>query len=142
MKTDVVIEAKTQKYHLRYWDKLTWAARINRKKENESEIILWNKLLRRKQLGYKFVRQKPIYRFIADFYCSELCLVIEVDGGSHNKKKENDELRDKYFKAFGITTIRVSDKDVIENIDIVKNKIMDFISSSPVKGRIKEGFNI
>jgi very-short-patch-repair endonuclease len=69
-------------------------------------------------------------------------LVIEVDGGSHNKKKENDELRDKYFKAFGITTIRVSDKDVIENIDIVKNKIMDFISSSPVKGRIKEGFNI
>lgn len=140
MKNDVVVEAKTQKYHLRYWDKLTWAARINRKKETESEKILWNKLLRRKQLGYKFVRQKPIYRFIADFYCSELCLVIEVDGSSHNKKKDNDELRDKYFKAFGINTIRVSNKEVIENIDKVKNEILGFIASSPVKGRIEEGF--
>ena len=136
MKNDVVIEAKTHKYHLRYWDKLTWAARINRKKETESEKILWNKLLRRKQLGYKFVRQKPIYRFIADFYCSELCLVIEVDGGSHNKKKDNDELRDKYFKAFGITTIRVSDKDVIENIDMVEKEIKEFINNPcPVKGK-------
>lgn len=140
MKNDVVIEAKTKKYHLRYWDKLTWAARINRKKETESEKTLWNKLLRKKQLGYKFVRQKPIYRFIADFYCSELCLVLEVDGGSHNKKKDNDELRDKYFKAFGITTIRVSYKDVVENIDKVKKIIVDFIASSPVKGRIEEGF--
>jgi len=67
-------------------------------------------------------------------------LVIEVDGGSHNKKKDNDELRDKYFKAFGITTIRVSDKDVIENTDKVKNEILGFIISSPVKGRIEEGF--
>jgi len=140
MKNDVVIEAKTQKYHLRYWEKLTWAARINRKKETESEKVLWNKLLRKKQLGYKFNRQKPIYRFIADFYCSELCLVIEVDGGYHDNNKDNDKLRDKYFKAFGITTIRVSDKDVINNIENVKTKILDFMASSPVKGRIEEGF--
>lgn len=140
MKNDLVIEAKTQKYHLRYWDKLTRAARINRKKETESEKIIWNILLRKKQLGIKFVRQKPIYRFIADFYCSELCLVIEVDGSYHNKKKDNDKLRDKYFKAFGITTIRVSDKDVTNNIEKVKTKIMKFITSSPVKGRIEEGF--
>jgi very-short-patch-repair endonuclease len=60
MKNGVVVEAKTKKYHLRYRDSLTWAAKINRKKETESEKILWDKLLRKKQLGFKFTRQKPI----------------------------------------------------------------------------------
>jgi very-short-patch-repair endonuclease len=93
MKNDVVIEAKTRKYHLRYRNSLTWAARKNRENETESEKILWNNILRNKKLGYKFTRQKPISRFIADFYCSELSLVIEVDGDSHRSKGERDFIR-------------------------------------------------
>ena len=131
MKNDVVIEVKTQKYHLRYWDKLTWAARINRKKETESEKMLWNEVLRQKKLGVKFTRQKPIDRFIIDFYCSELSLAIEVDGGYHNNRKDNDDLRDKFLKCCGITTIRVSDKDVINDVDKVRSEIMNFVASSP-----------
>ena len=135
MKKDVVVEAKTKKYHLRYLDALTWAAKNNRKNETESEKILWNKLLRKKYLGYKFTRQKPIDRFIADFYCSELSLIIEVDGGSHLIKKERDILRDKYLKCCGIKTLRLNNNDVLNDIEKTEKIIRDFIKScSPVKG--------
>lgn len=53
MKTGVVTEAKTKKYHLRYRDSLTWVARINRKNEIKAEEKLWNEVLRKKQMGYK-----------------------------------------------------------------------------------------
>jgi len=134
VKTNIVLEAKTKKYHLRYRDALTWAAKINRKKETESEKILWNKLLRKRNLGFKFTRQKPIDRFIVDFYCSELSLAIEIDGGSHSNKKDRDNLRDKYLYACGIKTLRVSDKDVINDIEKVEKEIKEFIKCSPVKG--------
>jgi very-short-patch-repair endonuclease len=134
MKKDIITEAKTKKYHLRYRDALTWAAKGNRKKETEGEKILWNKLLRKKYLGYKFTRQKPINRFIADFYCSELSLIIEVDGDSHLVKKERDILRDKFLKCCGIRTIRINNEDVLNNIEKVEKEIKEFIKSSPVKG--------
>ncbi len=134
MKNNIVIETKTKKYHLRYCDVLTWAAKINRKKETESEKILWNKLLRKKHLGYKFSRQKPIGRFIADFYCSELSLIIEVDGDSHNNKKERDILRDKYLDCCGIKTLRFNNEEVINKINEVEKIIKEFIKCSPVKG--------
>jgi very-short-patch-repair endonuclease len=135
MKTDVVFEAKTKKYHVRYWSSLTWAARKNRENETESEKILWNKLLRGKQLGYKFTRQKPINRFIADFYCSELNLVIEVDGGSHDFKKERDFSRDKFLKSCGIKTLRINSDDVINDFEKVEKKIKNFINPLPCQGK-------
>jgi very-short-patch-repair endonuclease len=136
MKNGVVVEAKTHKYHLRYLDQLRWAARKNRFKETESEKTLWNEVLRQKKLGVKFTRQKPVDRFILDFYCSELCLAIEVDGGYHQLQQGRDKNRDQFLKVCGITTLRFSDKDILENIDSVKQRIIDFILSSPVKGRI------
>lgn len=135
MKTNVVIEAKTKKYHLRYRGSLTWAAKVNRKKETGSEKILWNKLLRKKQLGVKFTRQKPIDRFIADFYCSELSLIIEIDGESHNSKHGRDELRDKYLKCCGIRTLRVNDGDVMNDIGKVEKEIREFIRPLPCQGK-------
>ncbi|MFA5828548.1 MAG: endonuclease domain-containing protein [Candidatus Shapirobacteria bacterium] len=134
MKTGIIFEAKTKKYHLKYRDSLTWAAKNNRKNETESEKLLWNKLLRKKNLGYKFTRQKPINRFIVDFYCSELSLAIEIDGDSHNLRKDRDSLRDKYLYTCGIKTLRISDKDVINDIGKVEKEINEFIRCSPVKG--------
>jgi len=136
VKTDVLVEAKTHKYHIRYLDQLTWAARKNREKETESEKKLWNEVLRRKKLGVKFTRQKPINRFIVDFYCSELSLVVEVDGGYNNVQKDNDRLRDEFLKKCGITTVRVSDKEVVNDIDKVRKKLKEFvINPCPVKGK-------
>lgn len=135
MKNGVVFEAKTRKYHIRYWESLTWAARQNRNKETESEKILWNKLLRGKHLGYKFTRQKPLNRFIADFYCSELNLVIEVDGESHNSKKGRDYSRDEFLKSCGIKTLRIDSNDVINNLEKVEKTIKNFINPLPCQGK-------
>jgi very-short-patch-repair endonuclease len=68
-----------------------------RKNMTESEKILWDKLKNRKLSGYKFLRQHPIiYKgdlkrlnyFIADFYCHEVKLAVELDGGIHNDSEE------------------------------------------------------
>lgn len=127
MKTGVVVEAKTKKYHLRYRDSLTWAARKNRKNETKAEDKLWNDVLRRKQIGYKFVRQKPIDRFVVDFYSSELSLVIEIDGGSHNNKKGRDKARDDFLKSCGIKTIRFTNEEVLDDVEMVKNRLQKLL---------------
>ena len=62
-------------------------ARINRKAGHLSEALLWNELKQRK-MGVQFKRQRPIGNYIADFYCSEKNLVIEIDGWSHDNKYE------------------------------------------------------
>jgi len=48
-----------------------------------AEVLLWNKI-RRKNLGYQFHRQVPMLKYITDFYCHELMLAMEVDGGYHD----------------------------------------------------------
>lgn len=65
--------------------------------------------------------------FIADFFCEEIKLVIEVDGGIHNKmeQKKIDEYRDKIFSARGITTIRSPNDDVLNHTDECLQQIAD-----------------
>ena len=86
-------------------------ARSNRDAGNLSEVLLWHELQHCK-LGVRFTRQRPIGNYIADFYCREKKLVIEIDGSSHDNKYEYDKERDEYMKALGIRVIRISDKDV------------------------------
>ena len=59
-------------------------ARHYRKNPTKAEKYIWKILLKNKQLnGYKFTRQKPLSKFIVDFYCSKLLLAVEIDGGYH-----------------------------------------------------------
>ena len=66
-----------------------------RRTMTEAEIILWNELRNKKLNGYKFRRQHPIKNYVADFYCHEARLVVEVDGEIHKDEstKEYDEKR-------------------------------------------------
>jgi len=59
--------------------------------------------VRRRQLGFKIRRQHPIDRFIADFYCAEARLVIEIDGDSHvaPDQAEYDEARTLWLEERG-----------------------------------------
>ena len=66
-----------------YFPDLNSLARELRKDGTKSEAMLW-KILKNKQTGYTFTRQKPILNYIADFYCHELRVVVEVDGSSHH----------------------------------------------------------
>lgn len=78
-----------KRLYIPYNRKLVEKARENRKNQTEAENKIWNEILKDRQLkNYKFLRQKPLDNFIADFYCAELMLVIEVDGGYHKKESE------------------------------------------------------
>jgi very-short-patch-repair endonuclease len=92
----------------RYRHHLLGRSRELKRHSTRCEIILWTRL-RKKQLGFRFRRQRPIGLYIADFYCSELKLVIEVDGASHEDRTEYDAARDLYMRAMGIEVIRFSD---------------------------------
>ena len=122
------IEENTYKY-IGYRNKLKKYARENRKNPTKSAMIIWE-ILRNKQInGYKFTQEKPLYEFIADFYCAELLLVIEVDGGYHDETKEYDSLRSEILKAYNIDVIRIKNEDILNNINKVKKdltKLLDF----------------
>lgn len=98
-----------------------------RKNSTEAEKILWNKLRNRKLDDKKFLRQHPIFYdltvtesfFVADFYCSEEKLIIELDGHYHKYRLKEDEERTEILNMLGLRVIRFSNEDVFNNIDNV-----------------------
>lgn len=90
----------------------------------EPEKRLWQ-ILRNKQMGVKFRRQHGIGYYIADFYCPELKIVIEVDGASHflEDAKAYDKIREDFMLSLGIITIRIQNNDVMKNIENVQEYI-------------------
>ena len=75
--------------------------RVLRNNGTKSEAFLWKYLKQKKVNGYQFHRQKNIGKYIVDFYCPKLALVIEVDGNSHDEKYVYDMERDKYLRDLG-----------------------------------------
>ncbi len=94
----------------------------------EPEKLLWQRI-RSKQLGVKFRRQHGIGRYIADFYCPQCKLVIELDGDSHYTPEAQiyDAERNAFMKAINLHILRFSNRDVMTNIDGVLNKIISEI---------------
>ena len=94
----------------------------------KSEAMLW-KCLKNKQTGHVFNRQRPILNYIADFYCCELRLVIEIDGASHfsAEAQARDAERDRQMQAIGLTVIRVRDSDVRKKPRGVAKSIMEMV---------------
>ena len=108
------------KNHIPYNPRLKEFSRSMRGYGEKSEAMLW-KRLKAKQTGFAFNRQKPILNFIADFYCKELGLVVEIDGASHfsHEAYEKDQERDRQMRAIGLEIIRVIDSDVRKDADTV-----------------------
>lgn len=78
---------------------------------------------------YKFLRQKPIDNYIADFYCSELRLVIEIDGDSHAVAIEYDAVRTKVLEALGLIVVRYTNDEVLRSIQGVYEDLCRRIES-------------
>jgi very-short-patch-repair endonuclease len=100
-------------------------ARELRKDMTEAEEALWNRLRRKQINGFIFRRQHPIDIFIVDFYCHELKLVIEVDGGVHTNTEvaEYDIGREAEIEKFGLKIIRFTNNEVFNNSKSVIEKI-------------------
>jgi len=95
-----------------------------RKEMTKAEACLWKYVLRAKQMkGYQFRRQRPVLNYIADFMCKELCLVIEVDGSTHDFKLAEDKRRTDYLRQAGVNVLRFTDKEVLTNIQAVAKEI-------------------
>ncbi|PJA50915.1 hypothetical protein CO168_02545 [Candidatus Shapirobacteria bacterium CG_4_9_14_3_um_filter_36_12] len=118
----------SQRLCVRYWEDLTFMAKQNRRNPTEAEKIMWKDYLSRDKTGFRFLRQKPIYRFILDFYCSKLNLAIEIDGGSHNRKQDNDFERDKFLYQIGITILRFTNEQVLNGPNYIESILHPFLS--------------
>lgn len=106
-----------------------------RRDQTDCEAVLWSVLKNRKISGLKFLRQHPIVfewnakkRFlIADFYCHEARLIIEVDGSIHENQKDYDEVREYVLKCLGMRIIRFDNKRIISSLENVLQEIKDNI---------------
>lgn len=122
LSSGVVNLQRVGKYKLRQ-------ARDLRQEMTPSEKKLWE-LVRRKQiLGLKFRRQQVIDGFVADFYCHQAKLVIELDGGIHDipEQQKRDDHRRNVFALRGLEEIRFKNKDIVENTDEVLRQINEKI---------------
>ena len=111
-------------FNLKYQKQIRSQLRTNMPKPEE---VLWQKI-RRKQLGVKFRRQHGIGRYIVDFYCAELNLVIEIDGDSHfsDEGKEKDTIRDSFMETLGIKVLRFTNEEVMKQTESVLERIIQF----------------
>jgi cyclase len=89
-----------------------------------TEKIIWDRVCKN-QLNARIRRQHPVWKFIADFYCHEVKLVIEIDGGIHlrSENKEYDISREIILKEFKIEILRFTNDEVINKPDLVIEKI-------------------
>lgn len=112
-------------YHL-----LKEKAEHNRKYPTEAEAVLWN-ALRGNALGVKFRRQHIIGDYIADFYCVDKGLIIEVDGGYHFEEEQQklDALRTQFFKDHGFIEIRFKNEEVMFKLEEVLSRIQHILQS-------------
>jgi len=94
------------------------------------EKLVW-KHLRKRQLGYRFLRQYSVDQFVIDFYCPELKLAIELDGDVHEipEQKDYDIARQKYLETFGITFVRITNEEYLSNPNMAFLKIENAIKA-------------
>ncbi|MDP1675422.1 MAG: DUF559 domain-containing protein [Bacteroidota bacterium] len=95
-----------------------------------SEVLLWNQLRAKQLRGFQFNRQKPLGKFIADFYCKKLNLIIEIDGTSHEGKEEYDKNRDFELQKLGLHILHFSDAEIKKNIRNVLSQIEYWIDQN------------
>lgn len=81
------------------------------------ERRLWSKLGGKQLRGVRFRSQFPIDPYIVDFYCAKAKLAIELDGDSHDGRLAQDTDRTEFLERLGIRLLRVSNDEVLTNLD-------------------------
>jgi very-short-patch-repair endonuclease len=109
------------------------AAKTLRRNSTDAERKLWSKLRARQLLGFKFVRQQPVGRHIADFACREADLIIELDGGQH-AENARDEHRTRSLAEHGYDVIRFWNDDILTNPDGALEVSAERLNKAPSPG--------
>ncbi len=110
---------------LQYDKSLKQLSRNLRKSMADAEKLLWSRIRGKQLKGFQFYRQKIIGNYIADFYCPKARLVIEIDGGQHYSAEgqEKDRLRDDCMARAGLTILRFTDREALQNLEAVLERL-------------------
>ena len=105
-------------------------ARILRENMTPAEKIIWERI-KANQLGVNFRRQHPIHIYIADFYCHEYNLIVELDGEYHStvEQEKKDKERSEILEFQDREILRFNNREVVEEIESVLQKIREKIQS-------------
>jgi very-short-patch-repair endonuclease len=122
---------------LPYNPKLKDRANAMRNNSTKGEIKFWCELLRKRQSGYQFYRQKILYHYIVDFYYPKLKLIIEIDGTSHDNKTEYDEHRDKILESYGLKILHYNDIKVLSNFHLVEKDFKEQLHKREQEMKLK-----
>jgi len=117
-------------------------ARQMRTEMTEPETRMWLQLRAKRFTGVKFLRQKIIANYIADFAANEPKLVVELDGDSHSQQQAYDVARTRALEHEGYRVIRFSNLDVMQNMDGVLMQlagVIDELRRSPPPTPSPEG---
>lgn len=113
--------------NLPYNPKLKALLNEKRKAGILSEVIFWKQVRAKSFHHIDFDRQRIIGNYIVDFYVKKLGLIVEIDGWSHDVKKDYDEIRQKYLESLGLKIFRVTDFDVKNNLSVVMKDLENFV---------------
>jgi len=100
-------------------------ARTLRRNMTEAERRVWQILRSHRMTGYRFRRQVPIGRYIADFVCHEARLIVEIDGGQHDRSSPREAERSGFLQNQGYRILRFWNNEVLANIDGVHETIAE-----------------
>jgi very-short-patch-repair endonuclease len=95
-----------------------------------AESQLWQQLRANRLDDWHFRRQQIIAGFIVDFYCHRARLVVEVDGPIHEDQPEADAERDTILRAHGLTILRFTNRQVMNNMPAVLREIKATLETS------------
>jgi len=102
-----------------------------RKQQTEAERIFWNIVRGRKFSNLKFRRQFSVGPYILDFYCPEIGLAVEIDGGQHATEVAYDDARTKFINKLGIKVIRFWNNDLTKNASGVYDELARIVATPP-----------
>lgn len=102
------------------------AARRLRRPLTDAEARVWERVRNRGFRGLKFRRQHPIGALVADFYCAELALILEVDGGIHLEPEQyaRDRERELVLTALGLRVVRITNAQVMTDLDAALDRVL------------------
>lgn len=112
-----------------YTERLRDRSRQLRRNQTGAEKALWRVLRGRTLSGFKFRRQHPVDRYIADFVCLERKVIIELDGGQHAEQTAYDQVREAKLKALGIRTIRIWNNQLLEEREAAAAAILEALTT-------------
>jgi very-short-patch-repair endonuclease len=108
-----------------------------RKNSTKAERILWQELRNKCFSGKKFYRQYPILFditgketfFVADFFCYEGKLIVELDGRYHQYRLKEDSERTKILNHLGLTAVRFSNNEIVNNLVGILQKLKEYLDT-------------